>query len=273
MQNNKGKDVLLTIVAALAATVVYHLAGKAISDVIADEFLSTFLSELLFAGLALGTAVALKQTSIFSCDWKHLKSGWTASLPLVALMLMFTPGAIFNALDSKETVVHWLLFICQMLLVGFAEEVLFRGLIQRSFHRFFGEDSYLHVVLAVFSTGAVFGLAHLINMDRGNPLLAALMQGLINIPLGALYCAIYYRTGKNIWYMIAIHALYDLNGMLSSGRMNGATVDTVLNVGDGTLTLRSVLVGFLVYSAVFAPIVLFILRPKKIEPLLSNEQE
>ena len=176
-------------------------------------------------------------------------------------------------LEASASPAQWLFLLGQVALVGFCEELLFRGMIQRAFHRLFGEDSFSHVFLAVFCSGLIFGCAHLVNLDRGNPPLAAVFQAGVNAFIGMYYCAVFFRTGKNIWYVAALHGLYDLVGMIANGRVNGASQSSVLNVGGGNLTGKAVLFGILLWGLVYLLPTLFILRPKKIQPLLTKQPD
>lgn len=272
-KKEKWREPVLAAAAMLVSLVLYHIAGKGIERLIPDDFLSAFLAELVFALLVAACVVLLRQTALFRCDAALLKKGWRSGGLLLAVILVNFVMGLSNLLEASTTPAQWLLMLGQLILVGLCEEILFRGLIQRAFHRLFGEDGFGHVFLAVFCSGLVFGLAHLINMDRGNPPLAAVYQAGVNAFMGMYYCAVYFRTGKNIWYMAALHAVYDLTVMIASGRVNGVTLDGVLNVGNGALTGRAVLLGTLLWGCVYLLPTLFILRPKKLRPLLSPAEE
>ncbi|MDD4857318.1 MAG: type II CAAX endopeptidase family protein [Candidatus Krumholzibacteria bacterium] len=89
-----------------------------------------------------------------------------------------------------------------------AEELLFRGFIQRIFQR--NMSGPLAVVLA----GLIFALSHF------NP------PALLGIAaLGILYGYIFYRTG-NLWYSILAHAIYNLVTLV---RLNAATEEEIVS--------------------------------------------
>ena len=85
--------------------------------------------------------------------------------------------------------------------------------------------------------------------------------------------AVYFRTGKNIWYMIVLHSLYDLTLLIANGRLSGRTVNSILNFGGGELTPKLVLIGILAWGAIYLLPTLFILRPKKLKPLLAEKKD
>ena len=273
--SEKGKNVLLSVAAAFICAFVYHVIGRAVYGVIADDYLSPFLAEILFAVLAAGTVILLGKTDLYRSDPAYLKSGWTsAGLFFVQFAVLgFFGLARLIANGAHITVMQWLLVIGHVILIGFSEEVLFRGLIQRSFHRLFGEDSFAHVLLAVICSGLVFGCAHLINMDRGNPALAAVLQAGVTVFIGMYLGAIYYRTGKNIWYVLFLHGFYDFLGMIMNGRANGSTLNSVLSPNSEALTAQGVALNVLVWGSVYFGVTLLVLRPKKLKPLLSGGKD
>lgn len=273
MKKENGKSVLMTVAVAFVSIFLYHTVGTLITKFVSDEFLRTFLAELFFAALILAAVLLLKQKDLFHSDPALFKSGWKSAGLLLFIIAAYGILGLVELLNVTITPLQWALLTAQILLVGFAEEVLFRGLIQRAFHRFFGEDSRANVFKAVVCSGIVFGLAHLVNVDRGNPVLATVLQAGVNCFAGMYYCAVFFRTGKNIKYLIILHALYDYVGMVVNGRLRGESLNTVLNVGHGALTVQSVAMGILLWGGVYLLSTIFILRPSKIDPLLTNTEE
>ena len=266
------KDGLLAIAAMVICVTLYHTAKEILDVAVSDDFVSDFLAELVFAVLVIASVLLLRQTALFRCDASLLKKGWPSAGLLIAAILYFGLTSIPDMLEATATPTQWLCLLGQTVLVGFCEEVLFRGLIQRAFHRRLGEDSFSHVFLAILCSGLIFGCAHLINIDRGNGTLTAVFQAGVNAFIGMYYGAVYFRTGKNIWYVAALHALYDLTAMIASGRVSGQTVNNILNIGGGALTAKTVFVGILVWGALYLLPTLFILRPKKLGPLLAERE-
>jgi membrane protease YdiL (CAAX protease family) len=106
-----------------------------------------------------------------------------------------------------------------------AEELLFRGFIQRIFQR------NMNPSLAVVLAGVLFSLSHF------NP---PVILGIA--ALGILYGYIFYRTG-NLWHSIAGHALYNLVTLV---RLNAATEEEItspnIDMPDLSWTLLSLAV-------------------------------
>ena len=264
------KDVLLAVAAMTISLIIYRTVGKLFTEKIESDIVSGFVGELFLAVPALLSAILLKKTDIFKTDSSKLKSGWPSAGVFYVIIAFFGFLSLGSLLQPEVPFYEVLLFFGFMFLVGFAEEILFRGLIQNAFHKYFKEDSLLHVCIAILCTGLVFGLTHLTNALRQDvSFSAALIQSIVNIANGMYLGAIYFRTGKNLWFLIAIHAFYDGAGMIANGILsNSATTSSILNNSDrgGWMTVA---VWLTVYLAAFA----FVMRPKKTDPLLKKEIE
>ena len=268
--NENIKNVIVAVAAAVISVVLYHLAGRLISGIVSDDFLKAFLAEAVFAVLTVCAVLVFRQKEIFRSDRALFKSGWKSAGVFFAIIILFGIVGLGKLMDATATGIQFLLFAAQMILIGFCEEVFFRGFIQRAFHRLFGEDSFAHVFLAILCSGVIFGVMHIVNMDRGNPLTAPVMQAAVNCFSGIYLGAIYFRTGKNIRYMILLHALYDFVSMIVAGRLNGVAMNDALNPAGGALTGNRIAAIILIWGIIYLSATFLILRKKKITPLLSG---
>ena len=266
------KEQLKGIVQAVAATFVsifiYHNGLHGLAGLDLNDFAASFLCEAVFALLAFLSVILLKKQEIYRCDMELLKKNWTCAGFFAVYIIIILGFALAARIEITITPIEVLLFLGHIFLVGFAEETFFRGLIQTAFHQYFGEDTKAHVVMAIVCSGAVFGMAHILNASNGLSFPAASTQALGNVFTGMFICAIYFRTGKNIWFMIFLHALYDGIAMIINGRLSGASLHDLLsnaeNVGTG---------GILALCAVYLIVIAVILRDKKVEPLLKKGKE
>lgn len=262
--NEKTKNLLKAILAAALSLTVYKLSRYPLAG-IQDEFLFDFLRELVFGVAALLSAVILKKTSIYRSDPALLKKGWTSGLLLLVFYVFQLVMLVVERSRYSVGATDLVFFALEMFLIGFAEETLFRGLIQNAFHELFGEDTVGHVRLAIICSGILFGLAHLVNgLNPEIGFTNAAMQALGVCGMGVVFCAVYYRTGKCLWYLIVLHALNDAVVEASSGRFSGMDQSTVIATTSGESPLRTLITGVLFFA--FA---LFLLRRKKVEPLLN----
>ena len=259
------KDVGIALAMIAVAFVIYQLSARLFVRWTHDRYLLGYLSEAAFALPIILAVFLFKKTDIYKAKWRMLATGWTAGLPMLILLLInalqiFTGNVAITA-SARETG----LFIGQMLLVGYCEEMLFRGLLQNAFHKLYGEQSARAVRLAAFSAGGIFGCIHLVNAFQPDiSLTAAATQAVAAIFMGFCFGAVYFRTGKNIWYLIFLHALNDAVVGIVNGTLGGKALTEVIGESD-RFGVFSAIVPMVFYGGV----ALFLLRQKKVNPLLQ----
>lgn len=143
-------------------------------------------------------------------------------------------------------------FLLNMMLVGVAEELVFRGIVAETLLEHFGTDR-VGVWKACLLSGVLFGGAHLTNLFGSAPF-GVLMQCVFAASLGTLFAAIYFRTG-NLWVTIFLHAAMDITSMLIGGLYGTTTVSESVSTYDASM-LASV--------AVYLIPTVFLLRKKKL---------
>ena len=174
--------------------------------------------------------------------------------------------SLFATYEGDRTLRPWYLiaaYLLCMLLVGVAEEWMFRGVHSELLLRRYGATKE-GVWKATIISGVLFGLAHLSNLFGAAPV-GVLVQCVVAAGMGMVFAAIYYRTG-NIWVTVVLHAFIDAGALITSGLYEGTIVDTI----SGYQPIQ--LIGIVPYM-----IVLFVLlRKKKMDQILerlSGEQE
>ncbi|MBP3870239.1 MAG: CPBP family intramembrane metalloprotease [Faecalicoccus sp.] len=267
-KKQKVKGILLAIAAMIVSLVVYRIAGAVIDNFVTNRFLRNLLAELCFAIMALISVIVLKKTKIFKTDKKFLKSGLSAAgllYGVIAFQGFFSLGMLLNTTASFGEI---LLFIPFCFLIGFCEEVIYRGLVQNAFHDYFGEDSLGHVWCALICSAIVFGASHLTNAFRpGGDIASAAVQAFGTMGMAVFLGAIYFRSHKNIWLLIILHGVFDMVVMIGSGILAGTDLSALLNNYSANF------IGALFWNVVYILTSLFLLRPKKVEPLLKKEEE
>ena len=261
---------LLRIFQALCAVFVcmflYNLFGKTVFRKISDPYAGYFVSQAFFAAVVMPAVVILGRTSILRADHEYLRRGWTSAGFVIVLIIFIFMLGFENLVESAVTIPQFLFFVGHVLLIGFCEEVLFRGILQNALHTWFGEDSPEHVLKAVIISGLIFGFAHLSNaLNPQISLLAATKQAVVTAFAGMYYGAIYFRTGKNIGFIILLHALYDAVGMISGGWLNGGGLTAILNSTQDVPAA-----GVLLWMGLYSLAILIVLRPKKVMSLLKQ---
>ncbi len=106
-------------------------------------------------------------------------------------------------------------FILSMLLVGFLEEVIFRGFLFKAMCK----DN---VKTAIIVSSLTFGIGHSVNLINGSGygLISILCQVGYAIPMGFLFVTLFYR-GKSLWPCIILHSVFNSLSAFSNQEMLG----------------------------------------------------
>ena len=209
----------------------------------ADDYLLGCIQELVGVGVAV---LLLKRTGKAQLLRKRGCGFFNGLLvgmyPLALLAYTLYTKILFGLPEDGTLLPLWriLSFLANMMLVGVAEEFLFRGVIAETLLEHFG-TSRGGIWKACLLSGLLFGCAHLTNL-------------LSSAPLGVLYAAIYFRTG-NLWVTVFLHGGMDIISMLVGGLYGTESVAESVSSYDASMLL-SVLV-YLIPAAI-------LLRKKKI---------
>ena len=145
-----------------------------------------------------------------------------------------------------------LTFMLNMILVGVAEELVFRGIIAQTLLERYG-TARAGVWKACLVSGVLFGAAHLTNILSSAPF-GVLMQCVFAASLGVMLAAIYFRTG-NLWVTVFLHSAMDIAAMLIGGLYGTTSVAESVSGYDASRLLS---------VAVYLIPTLFLLRKKKL---------
>ena len=173
--------------------------------------------------------------------------------PLAFICYSIYSALIFDRPDTPLLPARRILsFLACMAMVGVAEEFLFRGVIAETLLEHFG-TSRAGVWKACLLSGVLFGAAHLTNLSSSAPF-GVLMQCAFSASLGALFAAIYFRTG-NLWVTVFLHGAMDIASMLIGGLYGTTTLSESVSGYDASMLLTVV---------VYLLPVAFLLRKKKL---------
>ena len=145
-----------------------------------------------------------------------------------------------------------LTFMLNMILVGVAEELVFRGIIAQTLLERYG-TARAGVWKACLVSGVLFGAAHLSNL-LGSEAFGVLMQCVFAASLGVMLAAIYFRTG-NLWVTVFLHSAMDIAAMLIGGLYGTTSVAESVSGYDASRLLS---------VAVYLIPTVFLLRKKKL---------
>ncbi|MGM0216229.1 lysostaphin resistance A-like protein [Enterococcus sp. AZ109] len=150
----------------------------------------------------------------------------------ITLVVLVQP--IVFGVNADLSLITVLLIVVQMLLVGFVEEALFRGIFF-----YFLRDKGLKVM--VLFSSVVFGLLHIASgLNPETTPILVLLQVVNALLVGVVFALLYYQTGT-IYIGIVFHALFDI---LASVVRAGSVEKTLLAVGILTVCY----LGFIIYT-------------------------
>ena len=236
----------------LIFTIVLVLFRAAFSAL--DTYLYSTLQELVGALVAVLFLVRTDRAGLLrrrgSGFWNGLLVGM---YPLAFICYSIYSALIFERPDTPLLPAGRILsFLACMAMVGVAEEFLFRGVIAETLLEHFG-TSRAGVWKACLLSGVLFGAAHLTNLSSSAPF-GVLMQCAFSASLGALFAAIYFRTG-NLWVTVFLHGAMDIASMLIGGLYGTTTLSESVSGYDASMLLTVV---------VYLLPVAFLLRKKKL---------
>ena len=182
----------------------------------------------LFA-VGLVTYLRLWRKVGFTTLWRGRAAGILLLIPLSEALLWMLPAGLIEQPPGFG------LWAVTLLLVGFNEELISRGVVLERMRRSFGAYS------SVAITAALFGLQHLsafATTDRGA--YDVLTNVLVSACYGFALAAFQFRFAW-IWPLILIHGLADFTTILTSDGLSDAAVvvTLVLFLAYGILVIRT----------------------------------
>ena len=237
---------------SLVLTVALMAAGADFSGL--DEYLLSLIQELVGAGAAW---LLLRRTGRQRLLGRR-GSGFFNGLLVGMYPLFFIGYTAFGTLafGRPDTPLlplpRILTFMLNMILVGVAEELVFRGIIAQTLLERYG-TARAGVWKACLISGVLFGAAHLSNMIGSAPF-GVLMQCVFAASLGVMLAAVYFRTG-NLWVTVFLHGAMDIASMLIGGLYGTTTLSESVSGYDASMLLTVV---------VYLLPVAFLLRKKKL---------
>ena len=179
---------------------------------------------------------------------KIAKGGVKFLLPIFILIGLILTLAAFSDTSHKwflgfDTPAQLLELLAVVLLLGFVEEGVFRGVL------FYGLSTKLTPLYAVIISAITFGLFHFVNIASGATLLDTSYQALHAMSMGFLYASLRLRIHA-IWPLMIMHGLWDFSlFVLQSTTQTGqaSSGGTASIISGLAISLPSLLYGSYVY--------------------------
>lgn len=144
-------------------------------------------------------------------------------LEIAAQLYMQAMNQNLNVVSAPEI----FYFIAAMFLIGWTEELVFRGVILNLFLERFSKTK-TGILAAVVFSGILFGAVHLTNIFHGISVESAVVQAVTAAFLGIILGAVYVRSG-NIWIVIVFHMMIDFGSLMGSGIFGAGTTTEQIN--------------------------------------------
>jgi membrane protease YdiL (CAAX protease family) len=211
-------EVVIIGVYILAGTIANHLslAGNTYSDSV------VILADSVLAVVAV--AILARSHGWRKIGFREIPRDNRRALYLFALPFLPVIVNLASGIPQMLTVTTIVFYAGLTLLVGFVEEVYFRGIMLQSLKT-------KGVLRAVIVTAFLFGATHALNALGGisSPLYAILQVGYATA-IGLTFAALVLATNL-IWPLILAHWLINFASFLNSGGEVGGTVVTTTDYG------------------------------------------
>ena len=214
---------IVFVLAAVVSTLIIGFAG--FSNLITannyfDSNLSFFISEVVAIILFLAVAWKLDFFDQTFFSKRNLKIGALLSVPILIIAVFWNilPPVLYNdsslfRIDAGLIVMAFL----TTLAIGFAEEILFRGLIFRNFLRRYGMTKK-GIYISIIVSSVIFGLVHASNAISSSP--DAIIQQVIYATAMGIILALFYLITGNLLVPALCHGLFDFTDYVIPGFYN-----------------------------------------------------
>ena len=145
--------------------------------------------------------------------WRRI--GVTAKPQHIRLCLYFLPmillatGNIWDGFELHYKGASLWYAIGSMALVGFVEEMIFRGLLFRALLKKDGPRA------AIIVSAVTFGIGHIVNLLAGMATAKNLMMIVFAVAWGFVFTMVYYKSGS-LLHCILVHAVVDILSMVAA---------------------------------------------------------
>lgn len=148
----------------------------------------------------------------------------SAKMLFYAPLIILSTANLWHGVVLNNSPVETLLYIVSMLLVGFLEEMIFRGFL-------FNAMAKDNVKSAIIVSSVTFGMGHIVNLINGSgtELLPNLLQVIYAIAIGFAFVMIYYKT-KSLLPCIITHGVFNGLGTFANKSVITPQKQIVLSV-------------------------------------------
>lgn len=114
---------------------------------------------------------------------------------------------LWNGISLHYDILHQITAVFVMALVGYMEELIFRGLLFRAIEK-------ENTVRAIFISAVTFGAGHIINLLTGHASLDVFLQIIYATAIGFAFVMVFYKSGS-LLPCIIVHSIIDITSKFS----------------------------------------------------------
>ena len=194
------------IVFAILWIVVYCVVFGTIRGNFGDESIYTLLA---LAAFTAGITAFMKGNHL---EEKYGLARWPKDMKRYLFfipMWILATGNIWDGFSPSCQGASLAIAVISMILVGFVEEMIFRGFLFRAML------SNNKTVVAIIVSAVTFGIGHIVNLFTGQAGFATVMQIIFAISWGFILTMVCYKSGSMIPCIIA-HSMIDVLSLLGA---------------------------------------------------------
>ncbi len=157
---------------------------------------------ILLSVIAAGILIFVKK---YGLEEKYGLTGWKGSAKdylFFLPMLIISTGNLWGGVGMVYSGVSQLFAVLSMLLIGFIEEMIFRGFLFRILLKRNSAAS------AITISAVTFGIGHIVNLLAGQVSTETVIQVFFAIAWGFIFTFVFYKSGS-LWLCIIVHGLVD----------------------------------------------------------------
>lgn len=138
-------------------------------------------------------------------------------------VFILATGNLWDGFSLSYNGVELIFATLSMILVGFVEEMIFRGFL---FKAMLGNGK---TVVAIIVSAATFGIGHIVNLFAGQASFETIMQVIFAVSWGFIFTMVFYKSGSLLPCIIAhsmidIFSLYGADNELTDNIYIGVTI-------------------------------------------------
>lgn len=199
---------------------VYCLVLVPIRGNLGDESIWMTLALFVFAA---GIAVFVKSNHL---EEKYGLNGWpknTGRFLYFLPMWIIVTGNLWGGIAPAYKGAAQLFAVLSMALVGYVEEILFRGFLFKALIPKNGINT------AVIISSVTFGMGHIVNLLTGQGNSETIVQIIFAVSLGFLFTMVFYKSGS-LLPCIAAHSLIDVFSKFSVDSPTADWINVIVTI-------------------------------------------